>query len=187
MNRKTNYFDKFTFCIVTLSDKVVRPTSNWQRPAGFSLVQNIYTNLHTLLYNIWVHFITSIFYYFIILYNIWVYKYYFTFKQLKTHEFSWTINVFCLETVKNCLRLSLARFSRKMVCLPLQENLANESLGNCNVGQVYCILTICCRLGFQLLQSEVIHSKCWEEFSQCFSTVDLFSNFLCLSRNIFVC
>ena len=39
------------------------------------------------------------------------------------------------------LRLLLARFSREMAYLPSQKNLANESLRNCDVRQVLCILT----------------------------------------------
>ena len=43
------------------------------------------------------------------------------------------------------LRLSLARFSREMAYLPSRKNLANESLRNCDIRQVLCILTIFCR------------------------------------------
>ena len=46
------------------------------------------------------------------------------------------------------LRHSLARFSRKMACLPTQKNLANKSLRNCDVRQVLCIRTIFCRFAY---------------------------------------
>ena len=63
------------------------------------------------------------------------------------------------------LRLSLARFSREIACLPSRKNLANESFRHCDVRQVLCILTISCRFipkyactfrkfsSFQLFQS----------------------------------
>ena len=95
------------------------------------------------------------------------------------------------------LRLSLARFFRKMAYLPSRENLANESLRNCDVRQVLCILTIFCHFkpknvcilpkfsSFQLFQSKIILVQCCK--SNCPSRVSSFSNFPCLSVNIFVC
>ena len=59
--------------------------------------------------------------------------------------------------------------------LPSQKNLVNESLSNCDVMQVLCILTIFCRFkpknvcifpkfsSFQLFQSEIILVKCCKE------------------------
>ena len=73
------------------------------------------------------------------------------------------------------LRLSLARFSREMAYLPSRKNLANESLRNCDVRQVLCILTIFCRFkpknvcilpkfsSFQSFQSKIILVKCCKE------------------------
>ena len=95
------------------------------------------------------------------------------------------------------LRLSLGRFSREMAYLPSRKNLANESLRNCDVRQVLCILTIFCRFkpknvcilpkfsSFQLFQSKIILVQCCK--SHCPSRVSIFSNFPCLSVNIFVC
>ena len=72
------------------------------------------------------------------------------------------------------LRL-LARFSRKMAYLPSWKNLANESLRNCDVRQVLCILTIFCGFkpknvcilpkfsSFQSFQSKIIPVKCCKE------------------------
>ena len=66
------------------------------------------------------------------------------------------------------LRLSLARFFCESEHAISRENLANESLKNCDVRQVLCILTIFCRFkpknvcifptfsSFQLFQSEII-------------------------------
>ena len=62
-----------------------------------------------------------------------------------------------------------------MACLPSRKNLANESLRNCDVRQVFCILTIFCHFkpknicifpkfsSFQLFQSEMILVKCCKE------------------------
>ena len=73
------------------------------------------------------------------------------------------------------LRLSLARFSSEMACLPSRKNLTNDSLRNCDVMQVLCILTIFCRFksknvcifpkfsSFQLFQSKIILVKCCKE------------------------
>ena len=73
------------------------------------------------------------------------------------------------------LRLSLARFSREMAYLPSRKNLANDSLRNCDVRQVLCILTIFCRFklknvcilpkfsSFQSFQSKITLVECCEE------------------------
>ena len=69
----------------------------------------------------------------------------------------------------------VARFSCEMAYLPSRKNLANESLRNCEVRQVLCILTIFCRFkpknvcilpkfsSFQLFQSKIILVKCCKE------------------------
>ena len=71
--------------------------------------------------------------------------------------------------------VSLARFFREGKYAISRENLANESLRNCDVRQVLCILTIFCRFklknvyifpkfsSFQLFQSKIILVKCCEE------------------------
>ena len=62
-----------------------------------------------------------------------------------------------------------------MAYLPSRENLTNESLRNCDVRQVLCILTIFCHFkpksvcifpkfsSFQLFQSKIILVKCCKE------------------------
>ena len=73
------------------------------------------------------------------------------------------------------LRLSLARFFREGKYAISRENLANNSLRNCDVRQVLCILTIFCRFkpknvcilpkfsSFQSFQSKIILVKCCKE------------------------
>ena len=77
--------------------------------------------------------------------------------------------------VLQIVRLSLARFFREGKYAISRENLANESLRNCDVRQVLCILTIFCRFkpknvcilpkswSFQLFQSKIIVVKCCKE------------------------
>ena len=84
-----------------------------------------------------------------------------------------------------------------MAYLPSRKNLANESLRNCDVRQVLCILTIFCCFkpknvcilpkfsSFQLFQSKKILVKCCKEVIVI--EVSIFSNFPYLSVNIFVC
>ena len=67
------------------------------------------------------------------LYNIQYDKYYFPLKQLN------------FQKIQTYFRLTLARFSREMACLPSRKILANESLRSCDVRLVLCILTIFCR------------------------------------------
>ena len=79
-----------------------------------------------------------------------------------------------------------------------RENLANEGLRNCDVRQVLCILTIFCRFkpknvcilpkfsSFQLFQSKIILVKSVVKKSLSLQLSN-FSNFSCLSVNIFVC
>ena len=97
------------------------------------------------------------------------------------------------------LRLSLARFFREGKHAILRENMANESLRNCDVRQVLCTLTIFCRFkpknvcifpkfsSFQSFQSKIILVKCCKEVIVPSDRVSIFSNFPCLSVNIFVC
>ena len=97
------------------------------------------------------------------LYNIQYDKYYFPLKQLNFRK------------IQTYFRLTLARFSREMACLPSRKILANESLRSCDVRLVLCILTIFCRFkpknvcifpkfsSFQLFQSEIILFKCCKE------------------------
>ena len=85
-----------------------------------------------------------------------------------------------------------------MAYLPSRKNLANESLRNCDVRQVLFIKTfsavfkhknVCIFAefsSFQSFQSEIILVKCCKEVSAPLKLV-FFSNFPCLSRNIFVC
>ena len=66
-------------------------------------------------------------------------------------------------------------FFREVKYAILRENLANESLRNCDVRQVLCILTIFCRFkpknvciltrfsSFQSFQSKIIPVKCCKE------------------------
>ena len=93
------------------------------------------------------------------------------------------------------LRLSLGRFSREMACSPSWKNLANESLRNCDLRYILCILTIFCRFkprniciflkfsSFQLFLSEIVLVKCCKVIVP----LEFFSNFPYLSRNTFVC
>ena len=65
--------------------------------------------------------------------------------------------------------------SLQMTYLPSQKNLADESLRNCDVRQVLCLLTIFCRFkpknvyilpkfsSFQSFQSNIILVKCCKE------------------------
>ena len=97
-------------------------------------------------------------------------KYYFALKQLKT-----LMHKTCLTA--QFLRLSLARFFRKMAYLPSRKNLAHESLRNCDVRQVLCIKTfsavfepknVCIFAefsSFQSFQSKIMLVKCCKDVS----------------------
>ena len=97
------------------------------------------------------------------------------FNILKVGNFRLDFNPYELYTQTYTQKYSCLKYSREITCLPWRKNLANESLRNCDIRQVFvhpnteqfsAVLNpiyFSKFLSFQLFQSEIMLVKCCKE------------------------